>query len=117
VTRRRLSATSVVVAGLALALALAFVVSPHASSAPDGLEKVAAERSIDAGTQPHALAGGPLAGYSTRGVHDTTLSTGLAGVIGVAATFLVAGGSFACIRRLGARRARAHAVRVGGPTP
>jgi cobalt/nickel transport system permease protein len=106
----------VVVAGLGIALALAFFVSPHASSAPDGLEKVAAERSLDAGEERHPLADGPLAGYSSRGVHDATLRTGLAGIIGVAATFLVAAGAFAGMRRLGARRARASAPVTGPPS-
>lgn len=78
--------------GLAVALVLAFGVSRYASSEPDGLEKVAAEHALDSGEEPHALADGPFADYSTRGVEDPGLATGLAGVVGVFATFAVAGG-------------------------
>lgn len=77
--------------GLAVALALAFGVSRLASSEPDGLERVAAERALDTAEEPHALADGPFAGYSTRGVEDPGLATGVAGVVGVLATFAVAG--------------------------
>jgi hypothetical protein len=80
------------VAGLAVALVLAFGVSRSASSEPDGLERVAADQALDRGEQPHALAAGPLADYSTRGVDDPGLATGFAGVVGVAATFVAAGG-------------------------
>ena len=102
VSARRAAGGSVVVivAGLLVALALAFFVSPHASSSPDGLEKVAAQRALDTDTRPHTMAGGPLADYAVRGVDDPALSTGLAGVVGVAATFLIATGAFALVRRI-----------------
>ena len=81
-----------VLAGLAVALVLAFGVSRFASSQPDGLEKVAADEALDTGESDHALDGSPLADYSTSGVDDTGLSTGVAGAIGVAVTFAVTGG-------------------------
>jgi hypothetical protein len=80
------------VAGLLLALGLAFAVSRYASGEPDGLERVAADHALDTGEQPHALADGPFADYATRGVDDEGTSTGVAGVVGVLATFAVAGG-------------------------
>jgi hypothetical protein len=81
-----------VVGGLAVALVLAFGVSRYASSEPDGLEKVAADQALDSGEQPHALGEGPFADYSTKGVDDPGLATGVAGVVGVFATFAIAGG-------------------------
>ena len=92
--------------GLLVALLLAFVVSPFASSSPDGLEKVAADKAIDRDEQDHALADGPLADYSVEGVDDERLGTGLAGVVGVAVTFAVGGGLFVVLRRTGGRRSR-----------
>ncbi len=93
-----------IVAGLAVALVLAFGVSRYASTEPDGLEKVAADQSLDAGASPHALAGGPLADYSTKGIDDPGTATGVAGVVGVAVTFAVAGGLVWVATALGRRR-------------
>ena len=76
-----------VVGGLMLALALAFFVSPYASSSPDGLNKVAEDKGFDGSAQGHALDDGPLAGYAVKGVDDANLSKGLAGIIGVTMTF------------------------------
>jgi hypothetical protein len=96
---RRISLGGFVLLGLAVALVLAFVVSPHASSKPDGLEKVAAEQQLDTGERASATADGPLADYSVRGIDDPGLSTGVAGVIGVAVTFALAAGLSAVMRR------------------
>lgn len=85
--------------GLLVALVLAGVVSFYASSAPDGLEKVAADHALDAHAHDSATDGSPLAGYGVSGIESERLSVGLAGVIGVGVTFLVAGGAFLLIRR------------------
>ena len=69
--------------GLLVALALAFFVSPQASSKPDGLNKVAIDKGFADQEQAHRLEGAPTAGYEVEGVDDDRLSTGLAGVIGV----------------------------------
>lgn len=92
-------------AGLAVALLLAGVVSFYASQEPDGLEKVSAEHSLDAHAQDHQLSDSPLAGYEVRGVDSPRLSVGAAGVVGVAVTFAVAGGLFLLVRRSGRDRA------------
>lgn len=81
-----------VLGGLAVALVVAFGLSRYASSQPDGLERVAADHALDAGEQDHALSDGPFADYGARGVDDPGLSTGVAGAVGVLATFGVAGG-------------------------
>jgi cobalt/nickel transport protein len=85
--------------GLIVALALAFSVSPSASSDPDGLNKVAIDEGFADTETDHALGDAPTAGYEVRGVDDDRLSTGLAGVIGVAVTFSVAGGMMLIVRR------------------
>jgi cobalt/nickel transport system permease protein len=89
---------ALIVAGLAVALVLAFAVSPFASSSPDGLEKVAADEGIAQHAQEHHLADGPLADYGVSGVSDERLSTGLAGIIGVLVTFGVGFGVFFLLR-------------------
>ncbi|MGH8929692.1 MAG: PDGLE domain-containing protein [Egibacteraceae bacterium] len=85
--------------GLAVALLLAFLVSPYASSQPDGLNKVAIDQRFANNEQPHATGDLPTAGYGLRGVGNESLSTGLAGVIGVVVTFGLGAGLFALVRR------------------
>ena len=63
-----------VVVGLVVAVALATFVSPFASSSPDGLEKVAADKALDTDVEAHALAGGPLADYGVEGVDNARVS-------------------------------------------
>ena len=94
-----------VAAGLLVALALAFFVSPEASSKPDGLNKVAIDEGFADEEAAHDLEDGPLAGYGVEGVDDERLGTGLAGVTGVAVTFLVAGGIVLLVRLAARRRA------------
>lgn len=93
------SAKPVWITGLVTALVLAGFVSYYASSSPDGLEKVAADKGIDAKTEEHAAAGSPLADYSVKDVTDARLSGGLAGIIGVGATVVVGTGIFWTVRR------------------
>jgi hypothetical protein len=88
-----------IAAGLVLALVLAFLVSPSASGDPDGLNKVAMDKGFADTETDHALGDAPTAGYEVRGVDDDRLSTGLAGVLGVAVTFAVAGGVMVIVRR------------------
>ncbi|MFF3018381.1 energy-coupling factor ABC transporter permease [Streptomyces sp. NPDC057939] len=85
--------------GLVTALVLAGVVSFYASANPDGLEKVAADKGIDAKVEDHAAADSPLADYGVKDVENARLSGGLAGVIGVGVTVLVGTGIFWSVRR------------------
>ncbi|MFE3585306.1 energy-coupling factor ABC transporter permease [Streptomyces vinaceus] len=87
------------ITGLVTALVLAGFVSFYASTSPDGLEKVAADKGIDQKVKEHASAGSPLADYSVKDVGDARLSGGLAGVIGVGATVAVGTGIFWTVRR------------------
>jgi cobalt/nickel transport system permease protein len=86
-------------AGLVVMLGLAVLVSPYASSDPDGLEKVAADKGIDRDVDEHDLADSPLADYGVEGVDDARVGTGLAGLIGVLVTFAIGGGLFLILRQ------------------
>jgi cobalt/nickel transport protein len=98
---RPIGRRTVHVALLVAALLIAGVLSFHASSHPDGLEHVAQSTGfLDTATE-HAGADGPLADYGVRGVDDARVSGGLAGVIGVVVTLLLAGGLARVLRRRG----------------
>lgn len=96
----RANARLFVIAGLLVGLGLAILVSPFASSQPDGLEKVAAEEEFADAAQDHDLADGPLADYGTKGVGNDKLGTAVAGVIGTLLTFGIGLGLFALVRTL-----------------
>jgi cobalt/nickel transport system permease protein len=117
VRKRNVTIGACVAGGLLIALLLAFFVSPHASSKPDGLEKVAADKSLDSGKRAHALGDGPLADYSVKGVDDTSMSTGLAGVIGVVVTFAIGLGLFLVLGTVRRRHAPAVVPGRGVPAP
>lgn len=96
---RRISNRAFLFAGLALSLFLAGVVSFYASSSPDGLERVGADVGfIDAATDS-AASKSWLADYGIAGITDARISGGLAGVIGVIVTGLLAYGVFAMLKR------------------
>jgi cobalt/nickel transport system permease protein len=97
---------TLLIAGALLALVLAGVVSFYASQHPDGLEKVAADKGIDAKVEDHALADAPLADYAVKGVDNERFSGGLAGVLGVGATLLVGTGVFWVVKRRGGEGAQ-----------
>ncbi len=96
---------------LVVALLVAGALSYFASSDPDGLDTVTLSGcdvvETDAGEQlvgtciaqnagDHAMSGSPLADYAVGGGAGTV---GLAGVIGVVVTLLIAGGLFWLLRR------------------
>ena len=98
---------------LLVALAIAGGLSYFASPDPDGLDTVTLQgctvSETEGGEQldgtciaqnagEHHLAGGPFADYALRGEDGTT---GVAGVVGVLVTVLVAGGLFRALRRRG----------------
>jgi cobalt/nickel transport system permease protein len=93
------SRRALVLVGLLVALVLAGGVSYWASSAPDGLNKVATDQGFDKGAEEHRLDDSPFADYETSGVGDGRLSVGLAGVVGVGVTFLLVGGLVWGVRR------------------
>ena len=92
--------TFVVVAVL-VALVVAGGVSLFASSHPDGLEYVAGQTGFGEKARDSAAAGSPLSDYQVKGVDDTRLSGGLAGVVGALVVLLLAGGLGYAVRRRG----------------
>jgi len=88
-------------AALLVTVVLAGFVSYYASSKPDGLEKVAQDKGINAQEKDHALKDSPLGDYGVKGVDSERLSGGLSGVIGVAAVLALGGGLFWVLRRRG----------------
>jgi cobalt/nickel transport protein len=88
-------------AGLLVALLVAGVGSWHASGSPDGLEWAAEETGFSHTAEDSAVADSPLADYTVAGVESERLSGGLAGVVGVAVTVLLAGGLTMLVRRRG----------------
>ncbi len=75
-------------AGFALALLLAGFISPLASSAPDGLEKVAQEQHfLQKAEDQEAWHGALLPDYTVPGIREEGASTGTAGLLGTMAMF------------------------------
>ncbi|KQX83105.1 energy-coupling factor ABC transporter permease [Streptomyces sp. Root1310] len=95
----RASRRTLWVTGLVTSLVLAGFVSFYASSNPDGLEKVAADKGIDKKAEEHASADSPLADYGVKDVTNARLSGGLAGVIGVGTTVVAGSAVFWAVRR------------------
>jgi len=98
-TRRRLSTRALVLAGLVVSLVLATVLSLFASAAPDGLEHVAETLGFADAAEDSAVVGSPLADYGTAGVASEWLSTGIAGLVGLALTGVVAFGLMRLLAR------------------
>jgi cobalt/nickel transport protein len=117
---RRKSLYVFILAGLALSVALALIVSPFASSSPDGLEKVAEDKGFlekAEETEP-AWDSAPIPDYAVPGLTEkvtvedeetgavvekeepTKLATALAGLIGTVAIFLI-GWGLALLLKLG----------------
>lgn len=94
--RRR--AIGTLVGFLVAAVVIAALISAFASGAPDGLTAVSEDKRFASLEEEHAAAGSPFAGYETQGVDSEGLSLALAGVVGVAVTFLVGGGLFLLVR-------------------
>ena len=90
---------TLVLLGLLVAVVLTGGVSYYASSSPDGLNKVSADKGFADRASEHGLADSPVADYSTPRVDDERLSGGIAGVLGVLATFALGGVVFAVVRR------------------
>ncbi len=86
------------IVGGIVAVLLAAVVSFYASSAPDGLNRVAEDHGIAADEQESATAGSPLADYALSGVDNDRLGTAMAGLAGVAVTAAVGFGMFQLLR-------------------
>lgn len=79
-----MSTRAVLAVGLLVALLLAVAASPFASSAPDGLEKVAAEKAfIEQGETRGFQQDAVIPDYAVPGIADARLATAAAGFAGV----------------------------------
>ena len=107
------STRAFVVVGVLVALVLAFFVSPMASKSPDGLNKVAADHSIDANAKSSAASKSPTANYEVKGIGNKSLSKGISGVIGVLLTLVLGWALFASMKRM-RRQAEAVEARLAG---
>ncbi len=104
-------------AGLAIAVALALILSPWASSSPDGLEKVAEEKGFletAEETEP-VWESSPIPDYAVPGLTEevvdeetgeveeepSKLATALAGLIGTVGIFLIAWGLALVLKKKG----------------
>ncbi len=93
-----------VLTGLLVTLLLAGFGSYYASSQPDGLERVAGQTGFLDSAEDSATSESPFADYETAGVDDERLGGGVAGVVGVLVTLLLAGGLVLVVRRRSAER-------------
>ena len=84
---------------LLVALVLAGVLSFYASSSPDGLERVAEDHGFLDTAEEHAAGDGPMADYQAKGVEDSRLSGGAAGIAGALVVLVLAGGLTFVLRR------------------
>lgn len=101
-----------ILGGLLVALLLAGVVSNFASGSPDGLDSASTKGctlnendEITGGTcmaqnaKDSETSDSPFADYGIKGIGNSALSTGIAGVAGVLLTFAIGGGLFWLARR------------------
>jgi cobalt/nickel transport system permease protein len=79
--------TVVIAGGVALALAVALFLTPLASSAPDGLERVARVLGFAGREATDAVIATPLAGYAMHGIGSPAVATALAGAVGTLVMF------------------------------
>jgi cobalt/nickel transport protein len=82
VSKRFIFTASVIV------LLIAVIISPFASESPDGLEKVAEDMgflNMAKGIWRYS----PFSDYSTGGIENKYISTGLTGIIGVIIVFVI----------------------------
>jgi cobalt/nickel transport protein len=94
-----------------MCLVLAGLVSPWASTAPDGLEKVAQDKGfLDKAAEKPAWSGAPMPDYALPGAKHESVATSLAGMAG---TLLVFAGGYG-LARIVARNRRTGSARVTG---
>ena len=87
--------------GLGLSLILAVLISPLASSSPDGLERVAEDKGFlsNAEQAEPAWKWSPVPDYMIPGIESEAVGTGLAGLAGTLGIFLVSIGVGSLIKK------------------
>jgi len=86
---------------LVISLFIAGFLSFYASSAPDGLEKVAIDLGFIETAKDSAVSDSALADYGVAGVEHERLSVGIAGIIGVIVTGIV---MYGIVRLIGRKK-------------
>lgn len=84
---------------LAVALILAFFISPFASSSLDGLEKVAEDKGFLEKGEADPIFVSPVPDYTWPGIDNESMATGLAGIFGTLIVFGLAYGIGAMVKR------------------
>jgi cobalt/nickel transport protein len=97
------------IAGLLVALAVAGLLAPWASSAPDGLERVAERLRFAHRAAAHAFPA-PMPAYRVPAVAGAPAGTGLAGLAGTLVAFVAAAGVGHVLRRKGSAQRTAHSA-------
>jgi cobalt/nickel transport protein len=87
--------------GLAVALAIALLLSPFASSWPDGLERVAKDLGFFEKGEGAEVLKAPIPDYKFPGLDSEGFSTALSGAIGTFAMFGIGFGVARLLRRKG----------------
>jgi len=112
--KRKLTSRTVrhcLLGGLGICITLAFLSGFFSSSAPDGLERVAIDEGFTQAAHEHTLSKSPLSGYSSPGIEDEKTGTGIAGAIGILASFAAVWGLLRVLSWR-ARPARSHPPRL-----
>lgn len=94
ISNRKFFALAILISAL-----LAGGVSFYASSSPDGLEKVAEDVGFIETAEDHTFSDFTLSDYGIAGLENARFSVGIAGLIGVLTTALIALGLFRLIRK------------------
>jgi hypothetical protein len=81
---------SFLVYGLLISLGLAIFISPLASSAPDGLEKIAELLGFEHAAAENPVLSSPIPDYEMPGFSSAALATAVAGAVGTVVVFFLA---------------------------
>jgi len=95
----RASTRSLVAAGIGIAFVIVILAASFASRSPDGLMRTAADQGFDSSQQSSATAGGPLAGYTTKGLAEGGTSRAVAGIAGCLVVLVLFSGTARVLRR------------------
>lgn len=88
-----------IIIALSAAVIIAALLSPFASSWPDGLEKVAEKLGFIEKAEVEPAIHSPLPDYGVPGMSNEKISTAVAGILGTLAVFGITFGTASIIRR------------------
>jgi len=88
-----------IIFGLLIALLLAILISPFASSWPDGLEKVAEDKGFLEKGEVQPVLTSPIPDYTWPGIGSEKIATSMAGIIGTLIVFGMGYGVAALLKK------------------